>query len=152
MELNGPWEGFDNAGGFLEPQNGAAASPTLSFRLHALLDARNRRKFSPTTKVATRIGLANPDSDARQILIDFAGPKLSADSATNPPVAIVICSTNAQIVANQVVWNPFENPWRAVLKMQPNPTKIHPLNSALHPAANKQGRLKPGYINGPGLS
>ena len=80
------------------------------------------RKFSPDNKVvATRIGLVAPDSDARQIFIDFAGPKLSLISPTNPPVAVVNCGTNAQIVANQVVWNPYQKTWRVTLKMQSQP-------------------------------
>ena len=86
-------------------------------------------KFSPDNKVvATRIGLSDQNSDARQILIDFAGPKLSAISPTNPPTAYITCSTNAQIVANQVVWNPFENSWRAVLKMQPHSGNSTPVD------------------------
>jgi glucans biosynthesis protein len=71
--------------------------------------------------VATRIGLCSPDSDARQIFIDFAGPQLNAISLTNPPTAIANCSANADIVANQVVWNPDQKTWRVVLKMQPKP-------------------------------
>jgi glucan biosynthesis protein len=78
-------------------------------------------KFSPPDKVvATRIGLSDQNSGARQIFIDFAGPKLDAIPSTNAPTARVTCSSNAQIVANQVVWNPFQSTWRAVLKMQPN--------------------------------
>ena len=86
-------------------------------------------KFSPDDKVVgTRIGLVAENSDVRQIFIDFAGPKLSAIPSTNAPVAVVTCSTNAQIVANQVVWNPFDKAWRAVLKMQPNPGNSAPVD------------------------
>ncbi len=80
--------------------------------------------FSPANKVvATRVGLCAPDSNARQIFIDFAGPQLDALSPTNPPAAIASCSPNADIVAKQVVWNPFQKTWRVVLKMQPKDGK-----------------------------
>jgi glucan biosynthesis protein len=60
-------------------------------------------------------------------MIDFAGPNLAKIAPTNPPVAIVNCTPNAAIVANQVVWDSFENTWRAVIKMQP-PTNNTPVD------------------------
>jgi periplasmic glucans biosynthesis protein len=126
VELYDPWEYNDNIVAFWSPKT--VPQPLQPYRFaYALYWTRETdRKFSPQDKVvATRIGQFDPNADARQIFIDFAGPKLSALSPTNPPVAVVTCGTNAQIVANQVVWNPFENSWRAVLKMQPrNPGPV----------------------------
>jgi periplasmic glucans biosynthesis protein len=120
VELNGPWEGFDNAVAFWSPKTVPPPLQAYHFSYTLYWTRETDRKFSPDNKVvATRIGLVAPDSDARQIFIDFAGPKLSLISPTNPPVAVVNCSSNAQIVANQVVWNPYQKTWRVTLKMQP---------------------------------
>ena len=122
VELNGPWEGFDNAVAFWSPKTVPPPLQPYNFAYTLYWTRETDHKFSPDNKVvATRIGLVAPDSDARQIFIDFAGPKLSLISPTNPPAAVVTCSTNAQIVANQVVWNPYQKAWRVTLKMQPKP-------------------------------
>jgi periplasmic glucans biosynthesis protein len=122
VELNAPWEGFDNIVAFWSPKTMPAPLQPFHFAYTLYWTRETDRKFSPENKVVgTRIGLVAPDSDARQIFIDFAGPKLDTISPTNPPTAVVDCSTNADIVANQVVWNSFSQTWRAVLKMQPKP-------------------------------
>jgi periplasmic glucans biosynthesis protein len=122
VELYDPWEYNDNIVAFWSPKNQPAPLQPYGFNYRLYWTRETDMKFSPDNKVvATRIGLCAPDSDARQIFIDFAGPKLETISPTNPPTAAVICSTNADIVANQVVWNPFQKTWRAVLKMQPKP-------------------------------
>ena len=121
VELNGPWEGFDNAVAFWSPKTVPPPLQPLRFSYTLYWTRETDRTFSPPDKVvATRIGLCAQGSDDRQIMIDFAGPDLDKISPTNPPVAIVNCSPNAAIVANQVVWNPFQKTWRAVLKMHPD--------------------------------
>lgn len=122
VELNDPWEYGDNEVVFWSPRKVPPPLEPFRFGYTLYWTRETDMNFSPENKVvATRIGLCSPDSDARQIFIDFAGPQLSEISPTNPPVAVVNCSTNADIVANQVVWNPYQKTWRAVLKMQPKP-------------------------------
>jgi len=122
VELNAPWEGFDNAVAFWSPKTVPAPRQPDYFSYTIYWTREITMNFSPANKVvATRIGLCSPDSDARQIFIDFAGPQLEALSPTNPPTAIASCSANADIVASQVVWNPDQKTWRVVLKMQPKP-------------------------------
>ena len=129
VELNGPWEGFDNTVAFWSPKTAPQPLQPYHFAYTLYWTRETDMKFSPDNKViGTRIGLAAQNSDARQMMIDFAGPKLSAISPTNAPTAVVWCSTNAQIVANQVVWNPFDHSWRAVLKMQPKPGNSNPVD------------------------
>lgn len=129
VELNGPWEGNDNIGAFWSPNK--VPQPLEPFRFGYTLywTRETDMKFSPENRViATRIGLSDENSDARQIFIDFAGPKLSAIPATNAPTAAITCSTNADIVAHQVIWNPYDNAWRVVLKMQPKPGNATPVD------------------------
>jgi glucans biosynthesis protein len=129
VELNGPWEGFDNAVEFWSPKTVPAPLQPYRFGYTLFWTRENDMKISPENKVVgTRIGLVAPNSDARQIFIDFAGPKLSTIPATNAPIALVTCSSNAQIVANQVVWNPYQSDWRVVLKMQPKAGNSTPVN------------------------
>jgi glucans biosynthesis protein len=45
-----------------------------------------------------------------------------------PPLAIANCSTNAAIVDNLVLRNPFLNAWRVILKMQPQPGNTDPVD------------------------
>jgi len=120
VELNGPTEDWDNIVTFWSPKTAPRPLQPWRFSYTLYWTREIDRKFSPPDKVvATRVGISK-GSDAREIMIDFAGPNLNKIAPTNPPVAIVNCSPNAAIVANQVVWNPFEKTWRAVLKMQPS--------------------------------
>lgn len=127
VELNGPTEDWDNIVAFWSPTN--VPPPLQPYRNSYTLywTRETDRKFSPPDKVvATRVGISK-GSDAREFMIDFAGPDLDKIASTNPPVAIVNCSANAAIVENQVVWNSFQKTWRAVLKMQP-PTNNTPVD------------------------
>ncbi|HUA66791.1 MAG TPA: glucan biosynthesis protein G [Alphaproteobacteria bacterium] len=127
IELNGPTEDADNMVAFWSPKTVPAPLQPWRFSYTLFWTRETDRKFSPADKVvATRVGLSK-GSDDREIMIDFTGPDLLKIAPTNPPVAIVNCTPNATIVADQVVWNPFEKRWRAVLKMQP-PTNNTPVN------------------------
>jgi glucans biosynthesis protein len=85
-------------------------------------------KLSENRAVSTRIGLDLSCQDCRQIVIDFDGPKLDAISENSPPVAIANCSTNAEILDNQVTRNADLGTWRVILKMQPKPGNIDPVD------------------------
>ncbi|MGH7980146.1 MAG: glucan biosynthesis protein, partial [Limisphaerales bacterium] len=127
VELNGATEDADNIVAFWSPKIVPRPLQPWRFSYTLYWTREIHRKFSPPDKVvATRVGISK-GSDDREIMIDFTGPDLLKIAPTNPPVAIVNCTRNATIVANQVVWNPFEKTWRAVLKMQP-PTNNTPVN------------------------
>jgi glucans biosynthesis protein len=85
-------------------------------------------KLSENRVVSTRVGLDSHFTNARQFIIDFAGPKLDAVPENEPPLAIANCSTNAAIVDNLVFRNPFLGMWRAILKMQPKPGNNDPVD------------------------
>ena len=85
-------------------------------------------KLSENRVVATRVGLDSRFSNTRQFVIDFAGPKLDAVPENKPPLAIANCSTNAAIVDNLVLRNPFFKAWRVILKMQPRPGNTDPVD------------------------
>ena len=120
VQLYDPWEYNDNIVAFWSPKSVPPPLEPCRFSYTMYWTRETDMKFSPPNRVvATRIGKTDPNSDARQIFIDFAGPDLDKISPTNPPVAVVNCSSNAKIVANQVVWNPHEKTWRAVLRMEP---------------------------------
>lgn len=137
VELNGPNEDWDNIVTFWSPTNVPQPLQPWRFSYTLYWTREIDRKFSPPDKVvATRVGVSK-GSDAREIMIDFAGPNLAKIAPTNPPVAIVNCTPNASIIANQVVWNPFEKTWRAVLKMQP-PTNNTPVDLRCTLQTNKK--------------
>jgi glucans biosynthesis protein len=78
--------------------------------------------------VSTRIGPDTRFTNARQIVIDFSGPKLDAIPENNPPMAVANCSPNATIVENQVLRNTYLGTWRVILKMQPKPDNTDPVD------------------------
>ena len=75
--------------------------------------------MSENKVVSTRIGADGRTANARQIILDFDGPKLDAILENDPPTAIASCSANAAIVDNFVTRNNFLGTWRVILKMQP---------------------------------
>jgi len=77
--------------------------------------------------LATRLGADPRDPQRRQFAIDFAGPKFDAIPENSPPQAIASCSTNAT-VENQVFRNPFNNSWRVILRMEPQPGNQDPVD------------------------
>ncbi|MGH7950475.1 MAG: glucan biosynthesis protein [Limisphaerales bacterium] len=129
VELNATYEGLDNIVAFWDPKNKPAPLQPYHFG-YTLYWARAayEDKLSENRVVATRVGLDPSCRDCRQIVIDFDGPKLDAISQNHPPRAIVNCSTNAVIVANQTIRNVDEGTWRVVLKMQPKPGNTNPVD------------------------
>ena len=129
VELNTIYEGLDNIVAFWDPKNKPA--PLQAYRFaYSLYWTReaDMRSLSENKVISTRIGADARFPKARQMIIDFAGPKLNTIPETSPPVAIANCSTNADIIENQVVRNPFENTWRVILKMQPKPGNVDPVD------------------------
>jgi glucans biosynthesis protein len=131
VELNAQFEGLDNIVAFWDPKNKPA--PLQPYRFgYTLYWTRETgdefMKLSEERAVSTRIGLDLNCKDCRQIVIDFDGPALDAISANKPPQAIANCSTNAAIVANQVIRNVDLGTWRVILKMQPKPGNVDPVD------------------------
>jgi glucans biosynthesis protein len=77
--------------------------------------------------ISTRVGVDPRDPQRREFVIDFGGPKLNALSADAPPDAVASCSTNATVVS-QIFRNPFNNTWRATLKLEPKPNNKDPVD------------------------
>ncbi len=120
VELSANYEGLDNIVAFWDPQNKPAPMQPYRFGYTLYWEMGEADvKLSPNRAVSTRIGLVPGGGNTRQFVIDFKGPRL--DALTNAPEAIVNCSTNADIVENQVVRNPYLKTWRVMLKMQPKP-------------------------------
>ncbi len=131
VELNSGFEGLDNIVAFWDPKNKPA--PLQPFRFGYTLywtreNGDNIMKLSEERAVSTRIGLDLSCQDCRQIVIDFDGPKLDAIPEENKPVAIANCSTNALILNNQVNRNEDLGTWRVILKMQPKPGNVDPVD------------------------
>jgi len=129
VELSANYEGWDNIVAFWDPED--KPLPLQPFRLGYTLYwfMRPTTLNLPENKVvSTYVGLDSHFANTRQIVIDFAGPKLDAIPENNPPQAIANCSTNAVIAENQVLRNSFLNTWRVVLKMQPKPGNTNPVD------------------------
>jgi glucans biosynthesis protein len=91
------------------------------------IDAR----VSPNQAVSTRIGLHPRDPNARQIVLDFNGPRLQALADNTPPESIVSCSPNGKIAENQVFRVPQSRAWRVILKLEPAPSNRDPIDLRL---------------------
>jgi glucans biosynthesis protein len=133
VELSTGYEGLDNIVAFWDPKNKPAPLQPyhFSYTLYWQMGEADF-KLSENRVVSTRIGLDPSCTDCRQIIIDFAGPKLDAipeDASENEwPQAIANCSTNAMILNNQVIPNPDLKTWRVILKMQPKPGNVDPVD------------------------
>jgi glucans biosynthesis protein len=128
VELNAPFEGFDNIVAFWDPKNKPAPLQPYHFGYTLYWTRENDLKLSENKVVATRIGLDLNCKDCRQIVIDFDGPKLDAVPQNAPPMAIANCSANAAIVDNQVFRNEDLGTWRVILKMQPKAGNVDPVD------------------------
>jgi periplasmic glucans biosynthesis protein len=129
VELNTAYEGLDNVVVFWDPKNKPA--PLQPFRFNYTLYwqmGKPDEKLSENRVVSTRIGLDPSCADCRQIVIDFDGPKLETVPENEPPQAIANCSLNAVILNNQVIRNSDLKTWRVILKMQPKPGDVDPVD------------------------
>jgi len=133
VELSANYEGFDNIVVFWDPRN--KPQPLQPYRLgYTLRWMSETDKLSNNRVVSTRVGLDSSKelnlscANCRQFVIDFDGPALDAVPESNPPQAIANCSTNAMIFYNQILRNPYLGGWRVILKMQPRPGNINPVD------------------------
>ena len=129
VELSTGYEGLDNIVAFWDPK--AKTAPLQPYRFSYTIRWQSGPadvKLSENRAVATRVGLDSHFANTRQFVIDFAGPKVDAVPDTAPPLAIANCSTNAAIVDNLVLRNPFLNTWRVILKMQPRTGNTDPVD------------------------
>ena len=128
VELNSEFEGLDNIVAFWDPKNKPAPLQRYQFGYTLKWTHETDLKLSENKAVATRVGLDLSCKDCRQIVIDFDGPKLDAIPENNKPQAIANCSTNAVILDNQVNRNEDSGTWRVILKMQPKPGNVDPVD------------------------
>ncbi len=129
VELSTAYEGLDNIVAFWDPKDKPAPLQPYRFSYAICWQSGGADvKLSENRVMATRVGLDSHFPNTRQFVIDFAGPKLDAVPVNEPPLAIANCSTNAAIVDNLVIRNPFLKTWRVVLKMQPRPGNINPVD------------------------
>jgi len=129
VELSTSYEGLDNIVAFWDPKHKPA--PMQPYRFGYTLKWEMGEadvKLSENRVVSTRIGPDTRFTNARQIVIDFSGPKLDAIPENNPPMAVANCSPNATIVENQVLRNTYLGTWRVILKMQPKPDNTDPVD------------------------
>jgi glucans biosynthesis protein len=123
LELSTTNEWQDNIAAFWNPKDQPAPLQPFKFS-YTLLWGTNENdmklNFDRDRVVATRIGTDPRDPKIREFTIDFAGPKLKQFSETNKPQAITSCSANAGIAYSEIFYNPFENCWRVVLKLEPH--------------------------------
>jgi periplasmic glucans biosynthesis protein len=129
VELNAGFEGLDNIVVFWDPDKKPAPLQPYKFGYTLKWQSGDADiKLSENRAVSTRIGLDLSCQECRQIVIDFDGPKLDALPESLPPVAIANCSTNAVILNNQVTRNVDLRTWRVILKMQPKPGNVDPVD------------------------
>lgn len=124
VELSTHYEGLDNIVAFWDAK--VKPKPMEPYQFGYTLYFTSRESDIPLSQVkdkaiATRLGADPRDSQQRQFVIDFAGPKSGALTPATPPQAIASCSTNASIVNPQVFHNPFDNSWRVIFGLQPAP-------------------------------
>jgi glucans biosynthesis protein len=127
VELSTHYEGLDNIVAFWEPKEKKLPLQPyqFSYSMHWTLD---ETKLSPNRVIATRVGADSRDPKWRQIVIDFAGPKLSALPAGTDLEAIASCSTNASITESQVFPVPSTGAWRAIIMLEPKPGNNDPVD------------------------
>jgi glucans biosynthesis protein len=126
--LSTHFEGLDNIVAYWDPKNKPAPLQPYRFGYTLYWTHESDLKLSENKAVATRIGLDGSGNGCRQIVIDFDGPKLDAIPENSPPQAIANCSPNAVITDDLVVRNEFLGTWRIVLKMQPKPGNVDPVD------------------------
>jgi glucans biosynthesis protein len=128
LELSTEYEGLDNIVAFWDPKMKPAPLRPMRYAYTLFWTLENDFKLSQDKVVATRIGAHPRHNTWRQIVIDFAGPRLGAIAETNPPVAIAHASSNGIITENQVFFNPLKRNWRVILAMQPNEGNRDPID------------------------
>jgi glucans biosynthesis protein len=128
VELSTHYEGLDNIVAFWEPKEEPRPMQPFHFGYTLHWTRETDMKLSPNKVIATRIGADLRDPQRRQIVIDFAGPKLASLPEGITPDAISSCSENGIILESQAFPMPSTNVWRAVIKMEPKPGNKDPVD------------------------
>jgi glucans biosynthesis protein len=129
VQLSTIYEGLDNIVAFWDPKTKPAPLQPYNFSYRLYWESGGAdMKLSENRVISTRVGLDADFANARQFILDFAGPGLDLVPQDKPPSAIANCSTNAAIVFNQVFYNPFIKSWRVILKMQPRTGNANPVD------------------------
>jgi glucans biosynthesis protein len=128
VELSTQSEDADNIVAFFEPK--AKPEPMVGYHFGYILywTMETDKRLSENKVVATRIGIDPRNSRARQIAVDFAGPKLSGMPQGVVPQAAVSCGQNGTILDQQVFPTPFDGAWRVILKLDPKEGNHEPVN------------------------
>lgn len=128
VELATHYEGLDNIVAFWNPNEKPRPMQPFRFGYTLRWTRETDHTLSQNKVVATRVGQDPRDPQARQFVIDFAGPKLVELPDTTPPRAVASCSPNAAIADSQVFRNSFAGTWRVILKLQPKPENKDPVD------------------------
>jgi glucans biosynthesis protein len=128
VELSTQYEGLDNVVVFWDPQKKPQPLEPFRFAYRQSWMMEDEIALSPDRVLSTRIGADGRNPQRRMMVIDFIGPRISAVPEHNPPQAIAHCSGNASIVETLVVWNPFDQAWRVVIKMDASPDNRDPVD------------------------
>ena len=128
VELSTHYEGLDNVVAFWEPKSKPRPMQPFHFAYTLYWTRETEMKFSTNKVVATRIGADSRNPKARQIAIDFNGPKLDSLPEGSAPQAVTSCSKNGAIVESQVFRVTFNGNWRAIIKLEPKPDNKDPID------------------------
>jgi len=128
VELSTYFEGLDNIVAFWEPKQKPETLQPYRFGYTMYWSLDTGTSISPNHVVSTRVGADPRNSQQRQFVIDFDGPRLDAIPENDLPQAIVNCSTNGVIVQNQMFRNAAAGTWQVVLIMAPAPGNKDPID------------------------
>lgn len=128
VELSTQYEGLDNVVVFWDPRHKPQSMEPFRFAYRQSWMREDEAALSENRILSTRIGADGRNPQRRMFVIDFIGPRVSAVPERTPPQAVPNCSWNATITETLVVWNPFDQAWRVVIKMDPAPDNRDPVD------------------------
>ena len=128
VELSTYYEGLDNIVAFWQPKEMPQPLQPYRFGYTLYWTHETDKGLSPNKVVSTRIGANQRNPQQRQIVIDFAGPRLDGIPENEPPEAIANCSENGAIAQVQVFRNSVDKTWRVVMMLAPKADNKDPID------------------------
>jgi glucans biosynthesis protein len=128
VELSTEYEGLDNIVTFWDPKNKPQPMEPFRFAYRQRWMTDEEISLSENRVLSTRIGADGRNPGHRKFVIDFVGPRISTLGPYTQPVAVASCSDNGIITETLVVWNPFDEAWRVVIKMEPVADNRNPVD------------------------